>query len=51
MTGEDGLRRLEAQIAKDLDQLRHPDHSWVRPRRTAGGEHVASLRSFAEQGF
>ena len=82
MTGEDGLRRLEAQIAKDLDQLRHPEHSWVRPRRTAGGdpicdaviaggsqgglligginswlfaegrdEHVASLRSFAEQEF
>jgi hypothetical protein len=82
MTGEDGLRRLEAQIAKDLDQPRDPERSWVRPRRTAGGEpiddavivgggqggllvggitsslfaegrdeHVASLRSFAEQEF
>ena len=80
MTGEDGLRRLEAQIAKDLDQFRDPERSWIRQRRPPGGEpiydaviagggqggllvggitstlfaedrdeHVASLRSFAEQ--
>ncbi len=37
MTSEHGLRRLEAQIAKDLELLRYPERPWMRARYTAGG--------------
>jgi hypothetical protein len=36
----DGLRRLEAQIARDLELLRYPERAWVTPRLTADGAHV-----------
>ena len=43
MEGTDGLAKLEAALARDLERLNHPPAEWVPPRAAPDGRRMADV--------